>query len=83
MVALLERVAQQGLTRDDLRRVAKGALVHKAAAARRKPYTFKFRAPDKTFNLSLSFRRSTVDRDDLIEALEQILEQVRANKSLS
>ena len=82
MVALLERVAQQGLTRDDLRRVARGASAQKAVS-RKKPYTFKFRAPDKTFNLSLNFRKSTVDRDDLIEALEQILEQVRENKSLS
>ncbi len=47
------------------------------ATARRKPYVFKFRAPDKTFNLSLSFRRSEVDRGDLIGALETILADLR------
>lgn len=80
MMALLERVAVQGLTRDDLRAVTrkgKGAGGATGKGARAKPYTFKFRAPDKTFSLQMSFRRSTVDRDDLITALEEILEQLR------
>lgn len=84
MVELLERVADQGLTRDDLRRAARRKADRRSAsaAARKKPYTFKFRAPDKTFSLSLSFRRSTVDRGDLIEALEAILQQVRDNETI-
>jgi ParB family chromosome partitioning protein len=80
MAALLERVASQGLSRDDLRAVARKTASGSGArgrAPRQKPYTFKFRAPDKTFNLSMSFRRSTVDRDDLISALEEILLQLR------
>jgi ParB family chromosome partitioning protein len=83
MIALLEQVASQGLSRDDLRRAAR-ASSKKAAGhgARKRPYTFKFRAPDKTFNISLSFRRSTVDRGDLIEALEQILKQVKEDTTL-
>jgi ParB family transcriptional regulator, chromosome partitioning protein len=44
---------------------------------RRKPYTFKFRAPDKTYTLSLAFRQSEVDRHDLVRALEQILAELR------
>ncbi len=47
---------------------------------RQPPYTFTFKAPDKTYNLSMSFRRSTVDRDDLISALEQILDQLRSTQ---
>ncbi len=83
MLALLEQVSSQGLSRDDLRRAARASSKKVAApGSRKRPYTFKFRAPDKTFNLSLSFRRSTVDREDLIEALEQILEQVKDNKTL-
>ena len=83
MLALLDRVADQGLTRDDLRRAARRVSKRgPSKAARKKPYTFKFRDPDKTFSLSMSFRRSTVDRDDLIEALEAILKQVRENQSL-
>lgn len=76
MVALLERVAQQGLGRDDLRHKSRRSKA-RSGGGRRQPYTFTFKAPDKTFNLSMSFRRSTVDREDLIAALEQILDQLK------
>ncbi len=83
MIALLEQVANQGLSRDDLRRAARASSKGQSVpGSRKRPYTFKFRAPDKTFSLSLSFRRSTVDRDDLIEALEEIIKQVKENESL-
>jgi ParB family chromosome partitioning protein len=80
MIQTLEQVAERGLTREDLRRAAVPAAksTAKHAKPRRKPYTFKFRAPDKTFNLSLSFRKTAVDRDDLIGALEHILADLRA-----
>ncbi len=79
MIELLERVAERGLTRDDLRdRVRTTAGGRSRGKARKKPYTFKFRAPDKTYNLSLTFRKTTVDRDDLIAALEQTLCELRA-----
>ena len=81
MIALLEEISERGLTRDDLRRSAP-AKARGGAGGRRKPYTFKFRDPDKTFNLSLTFRKSTVDRGDLITALERILLELRnAEKS--
>ncbi len=76
MVRLLERVAEQGLTRDDLRRATRPRLT-RSGAGRRKPYVFRFRDPDRSFDLSLTFRRSTVDRSDLIEALETILEKLK------
>ncbi|HVT15126.1 MAG TPA: ParB/RepB/Spo0J family partition protein [Thermoanaerobaculia bacterium] len=74
MIALLEEVARLGLNRDDLRRRLRQ---DKGKSARRKPYTFRFRSPDRTFNLALSFRQSEVDKADLIRALEQILQQLR------
>ncbi len=76
MVALLEQVAASGLSRDDLR-ARSSRRQPSGTKPRRKPYTFKFRAPDKTYSLSLSFRKSTVDRTDLIDALEQILKDLR------
>lgn len=76
MIDLLEEVARRGLNRDDLRqrlrRDTKGG-----KSGRRKPYVFRFKAPDRTFSLALSFRQSEVDRDDLIRALEQILLDLR------
>jgi ParB family chromosome partitioning protein len=74
MIGLLEEVARQGLNRDDLRRRMRR---DKSGSNRRKPYTFKFKAPDKTYSLSLVFRQSEVEKDDLIRALEQILTQLR------
>jgi ParB family chromosome partitioning protein len=77
MLRLLEEVSRQGLNRDDLRRRMRNR-ERTAGSRRRKPYTFKFRAPDKTYTLSLAFRQSEVDRHDLVRALEQILAELRA-----
>ncbi len=80
MIDLLEEVARRGLNRDDLRqRLRRGDKGGKSS--RRKPYVFRFKAPDRTFSLSLSFRQSEVDQDDLIRALEQILTDLRQNPS--
>jgi len=80
MLDLLEQVARQGLNRDDLRRrMRKGR--KKSSSRRRKPYVFKFRSPDKSYNLSLTFRQTEVDRRDLIHALEEILRQLREDKA--
>lgn len=75
MIDLLEEVARRGLNRDDLRQRLRRD--RKGKSGRRKPYVFRFKAPDKTFSLSLSFRQSEVDEDDLIRALEQILADLR------
>lgn len=81
MLALLEEVSSRGLSRDDLRRRMRKPAA--GAKRRRKPYVFKFRAPDKTYSLSLSFRQAEVDRGDLIGALEQILLQLREEEQAS
>ncbi|HSM13973.1 MAG TPA: ParB/RepB/Spo0J family partition protein [Thermoanaerobaculia bacterium] len=80
MKGLIEKASRQGLTRDDLRRDQRAAARKRVGAARRKPYVFRFKAPDKRYDLQLSFRQSTVDRDDLIHALEQILEELRTSE---
>lgn len=80
MIDLLEEVARRGLNRDDLRqRLRRGDKGGKSG--RRKPYVFRFKAPDRTFSLALSFRQSEVDPDDLIRALEQILSDLRKEQS--
>lgn len=77
MLEILEQVARQGLSRDDLRRRMRSESQKKGSRRRRKPYVFRFRAPDKRYNLSLSFRQTEVDRQDLIQALEEILQELR------
>lgn len=76
MIELLEEVARRGLNRDDLRhRLRRGA--DKNKGGRRKPYVFRFKSPDRSYSLSLAFRQSEVDKEDLIRALEQILSDLR------
>ena len=79
MIELLEEVARRGLNRDDLRqRLRRGG--DKGGGGkngRRRPYVFRFKSPDKKYSLSLTFRQSEVDKDDLVRALEQILADLR------
>ena len=65
--------------------MAAGPLLLRAAiaspkAGRPKHYVFAFRPPTKAFNLKLSFAKSRVNRDEVIEALEGILRELRKAK---
>ncbi len=75
MIELLEEVARRGLNRDDLRQRLRRDKSGKNG--RRRPYVFRFKSPDKSYSLSLTFRQSEVDKDDLVRALEQILADLR------
>ena len=76
MTALIEKIAGQGgATRQQLRDAAT-----KPKAGRPKHYVFAFRPTTKQFNLKLSFARARVTRDEVIEALEQILRELRKAK---
>ena len=76
MTALVEQIASQGgVTRQRLREAAA-----KPKAGRQKHYVFAYRPPTKAFNLKLSFTKSRATRDDVIEALEAILRDLRKAK---
>ena len=82
MAGLIEKAAQQRMSRDDLRKEATRAGAKRTRGnPRAKPYTFRFRSADRSFALQLNFRQSTVDREDLIRALEQILTEIRTSNS--
>ncbi|MCC6271757.1 MAG: hypothetical protein IT190_10800, partial [Microbacteriaceae bacterium] len=68
---------REGLSRDDLRSELRKGPAQRGSSARKRPFAFKFRAPDKSFQLQLQFRQSTVEKSDLIRALEQILDEIR------
>jgi ParB family chromosome partitioning protein len=75
MTALVEKIASQGgATRQKLREATA-----KPVAGRPKHYVFTYRAPEKTFNLKLSFSKSRVNRDEVIQALEAILRDLRSS----
>jgi ParB family chromosome partitioning protein len=76
MTALIEKIASQGgATRQQLRDA-----VAKTKPGRPKSYVFAYRPPTKAFNLKLSFAKSRASREDVIEALEAILQDLRKAK---
>jgi ParB family chromosome partitioning protein len=76
MTALIEKIASQGgATRQQLRQATA-----KPKAGRPKHYVFAFRPPTKAFNLRLSFNKSRATRDEIIDALEAILRDLRKSK---
>lgn len=80
MLELLERISVLGLARDAVRREVRRARHRKKAApgqGRSKPYAFEFKRPERGYRLSLSFRKSSVEPEDLIQALEDALAEVR------
>lgn len=76
MVALVEQIATQGgMTREQVRKEAKPAAVKRG---RPKSFTFNYRAPTKAFSFSLSFKKSEVEKAEVIKTLETILEELRS-----
>lgn len=72
MAAFVKRIAQQGMNRDDARKA------RQSKQTRPQPYVFKHQAPGREFSFELKFRRSAVERNELIEVLESILAMVRS-----
>jgi ParB family chromosome partitioning protein len=76
MVALVEQLTREGqdgpITREQARKV-----VAKPKFGRPRNYIFQYRAPTKTFSLRLQFKKSEVDRTEVIAALEGIIAELR------
>jgi ParB family transcriptional regulator, chromosome partitioning protein len=77
MTALVEKIASggTGATRQQLRDA-----VAKPKAGRPKHYVFAYRPPTKAFNLKISFAKSRASRDDVIDALEAIIRDLKKSK---
>lgn len=76
MTALVERLGRDGATRTDARKLAKSAEVRRGRG-RPKNYVFSFKPRGGPFALSLQFKRTDVDRDEVIEALEAVVRSLR------
>ncbi len=76
MTALVEKIASQGgATRQQLREAAA-----KPKAGRPKHYVFAYKPPTKAFNLKISFAKSRATKDEIIDALEAIIRDLRRGK---
>jgi ParB family chromosome partitioning protein len=80
MFAFVRKLQEQGTpTRQDAREIAKKARAGKSARAGRgrpRNYVFKFQPREKTFRLALEFRKSDVPRDEIVRALQSIIEEL-------
>jgi ParB family chromosome partitioning protein len=74
MVDLVERISREGgATREAVRKETA-----RPKAGRPKAYVFSYKAPTKAFKLQLRFAKSRVDREEVISALEAIIEELRS-----
>ena len=78
MVAFLEQLTRGGgqATREQARAVA-ARQSDKQKSGRPKAFVFKYVPPAKSFNLNLRFRKSDVDREEIISALTEIIEELK------
>lgn len=79
MIAFVERLTRDGQaqapTREQARKIAA-----KPKPGRPKSFLFQYRPPTKTFHLRLQFKKSDVDRTEVIAALEGIIAELRKEK---
>jgi ParB family chromosome partitioning protein len=74
MLALVEKLASRGqTTREQVRQETA-----KPTKGRSRSFVFAFRPPAKTFDLRMSFRKGKVEKAEIIEALENIIKELRA-----
>lgn len=75
MLTLVEKIASQGATREQLRKDTQ-----KVKPGRPKAFVFAFRPPSKAFNMRLSFNKRTASKDEVIAALENILQELKHSR---
>lgn len=68
-LAMIEKIAR-GADREDIRREAK-------KQTKAQPFVFKYKDPNKAFTLNLKFKKSEVEADELIEALENMIAEIK------
>jgi ParB family transcriptional regulator, chromosome partitioning protein len=77
MMALVEKITRDGVaTREAVRDVVRKET--KPKPGRPKAFIFSYRPPTKAYNLHLKFAKSKVERDEVIEALEAIIKELKS-----
>lgn len=75
MIELLERFQKEGLTtRQQVRTLLKP--VKKGTRGRPRHFVFKYQPKEKTFSLALQFKRTDVPREEVVRALQSIIEDL-------
>jgi hypothetical protein len=81
MVAFLERIQNEGTsTRQAARRLAKD-VKGKPGRGRPRHYVFRYMPADKTYAVAVRFKKSQVPREELVSALQAIIEDLMREES--
>lgn len=75
MLKITDEIVLKGMTREDARasRRVQGAI---SAGKAPKPYIFRYKSMNKEFKLELRFRRSNVEYEDVVEALQEAIRKI-------
>ena len=80
MLALVEQITRDGdATRQRARETA--AANRRGPTGRSRPFVYRYAPANRTFSLRLAFRKTNVPRDQLIAALEGILDDLRRSNA--
>ena len=82
MAQMIDRLQNEGGTRDQARRIAKESK-KTGGKGRAKPYVFRYQPREKTFTLSLQFRKADVPREELVRTLQAILSELMEDAPVS
>ena len=75
MIAFIQKLQQDGrTTREGARKIAKQS--KGKAKGRPRHYVFRYQPREKSFALALQFRKSDVPRDEIVRALQSIIEDL-------
>jgi ParB family transcriptional regulator, chromosome partitioning protein len=79
MIALIERLQREGATtRQAARQVAKDTGASKTKG-RPRHYIFKYQPKEKSFSLALQFKRGDVPKQEVVKALQRVIEELLAS----
>jgi ParB family chromosome partitioning protein len=76
MIDMLGRLQHEGTTRSDARRLSRDGKTGKPSRGRPKSYVFNFQPRDKSFTLTLKFRKGSVSREEIANALGAVAEEL-------
>lgn len=77
MASLVEQWAEGGLTRAGVREQTSGKAAKKAQRGRPKNFRYSFRDKELPFRLEMNFRKSRVERDEIIDALKMVIDRLK------
>ena len=80
MSAMIAAIANQGLTREDVRSARKAGSVPTGTSEKSRPFAFRFQSPNRDFKLEMKFNRAEVDKSELISALKAAIEELEGEE---